>query len=42
MNTVLFKNRKDGELTIEADVNQMNRLQHVIDTYMLVGRNKEI
>eukprot|EP00347_Sterkiella_histriomuscorum_P024050 403332474 len=38
----LFRNKKDGELIIDQDVNQNNKLQHVIDTQLLVGRNKEL
>ena len=42
MDRPLFKNRKEGELMLDQDVNQMNKLQHIIDTQMLVGRNKEL
>ncbi|CDW81385.1 UNKNOWN [Stylonychia lemnae] len=37
-----FQKRKDGVLQIEQDVNQMNKLEHDIDTQMLIGRNREL
>lgn len=42
INRVLFKNRQQGQVVIDNDVNQFNKLPQVIDNQMLVGRNKEL
>ena len=38
----IFVNREEGQVQIEADVNENNKLPYTIDSQMLIGRNSEL